>query len=68
MSVRQYLLLFLTSFILNPGPAQLQSAGGLQPLVELLSSYDKEVLHNACLVINVCATDEASAVEMHRLG
>lgn len=48
--------------------SKLHAAKGLQPLVDLLCSYDKEVLHHACLVINVCATDEPSAIEMHRLG
>ncbi|XP_075906597.1 armadillo repeat-containing protein 3 isoform X2 [Nelusetta ayraudi] len=48
--------------------AELHAAKGLQPLVDLLCYYDKEVLHHACLVINVCATDEPSAIEMHRLG
>lgn len=47
---------------------KLHAAKGLQPLVDLLSSYDKEVLHHACLVINVCATEEPSAIEMQRLG
>lgn len=47
---------------------KLHAANGLEPLVDLLCSYDKEVLHHACLVINVCATEEASAIEMNRLG
>uniref|UniRef100_A0A671WA36 Armadillo repeat containing 3 n=1 Tax=Sparus aurata TaxID=8175 RepID=A0A671WA36_SPAAU len=47
---------------------ELQTAGGLQPLVNLLRSYHKEVLHNACLAINVCASDEPTAVEMCRFG
>ncbi len=47
---------------------KLQSAGGLQPLVSLLRSHHKEVLHNACLAINVCASDEQTAVEMCKLG
>ncbi|TDG97219.1 hypothetical protein EPR50_G00223420 [Perca flavescens] len=46
--------------------AELQSAGG--PLVNLLRSYHKEVLHHACLAINVCASDVNAAVEMCQFG
>lgn len=52
----------------NPCPAQLQFAGGLQPLVNLLRAIDKEVLHNACLTINVCAGDEPTAAEICKYG
>ncbi|XP_034562963.1 armadillo repeat-containing protein 3 isoform X2 [Notolabrus celidotus] len=47
---------------------QLQTAGGLQPLVNLLHSHHKDVLHNACMVINVCAGDRATSVEMCKFG
>lgn len=53
---------------LPPCPTQLQSAGGLQPLVNLLHSHHKEVLQNVCLAISACATDEPTAVEMCRFG
>lgn len=58
----------LTGFLSNLCFIKLHAAEGLQPLVDLLCSYDKEVLHHACLVINICATDEPSAIEMNRLG
>ncbi|CAJ1082337.1 armadillo repeat-containing protein 3 isoform X1 [Xyrichtys novacula] len=52
----------------NEAREQLNSAEGLQPLVNLLHSYHKEVLHNACRVINICASDRTAAVEMCRFG
>lgn len=47
---------------------QLQYAGGLQPLVNLLRSNNKEVLQNACIAINVFASDEPTAVQIYQLG
>ncbi|KAM9712497.1 armadillo repeat-containing protein 3 [Menidia menidia] len=45
-----------------------RTAGGLQPLVTLLHSNDKEVLHNACFAVNVCASHSPSAVDMCQYG
>uniref|UniRef100_A0A674PD73 Armadillo repeat containing 3 n=1 Tax=Takifugu rubripes TaxID=31033 RepID=A0A674PD73_TAKRU len=47
---------------------QLQSAGGLQPLVNLLRSNDKEVLQNACIAIKTFASDEPTAAQIYQLG
>ncbi|XP_067342059.1 armadillo repeat-containing protein 3 isoform X2 [Channa argus] len=48
--------------------AELQRAGGLLPLVNLLRSYHKEVLNNACFAVNVCASDKPTAVDMCKFG
>ncbi|CAF97965.1 unnamed protein product [Tetraodon nigroviridis] len=48
--------------------AELQSAKGLQPLVNLLRSNDKEVLQNACIVISGFASDKVTAVRLYQLG
>lgn len=61
-------MILLTTLKFTSCLTQLQSAGGLQPLVNLLRSYHKEVLHNACWAINVCASDEPIAVEMCKFG
>ncbi|XP_015708816.1 armadillo repeat-containing protein 3 isoform X4 [Coturnix japonica] len=48
--------------------SELRNAGGLEPLVELLHSKDREVRRNACWAVMVCASDELTAVELCRLG
>ncbi|KAJ8277011.1 hypothetical protein GJAV_G00070430 [Gymnothorax javanicus] len=50
------------------GRADLRDAGGLLPLIKLLSSNNAEVRSNACWAVRVCASDEPTAVEMCRLG
>ncbi|KAG9329153.1 hypothetical protein JZ751_007466 [Albula glossodonta] len=47
---------------------QLRDAGGLPPLIKLLSSNNTEVRSNACWAVRVCAGDEPTAIEMCRLG
>ncbi|XP_016849785.1 armadillo repeat-containing protein 3 isoform X2 [Anolis carolinensis] len=48
--------------------AKLRNSGGLDPLVKLLHSKDKEVRRNACWAVMVCARDELTAAEMTKLG
>ncbi|KAJ8418735.1 hypothetical protein AAFF_G00002340 [Aldrovandia affinis] len=50
------------------GRADLRDAGGLAPLIKLLSSNSAEVRSNACWAVRVCASDEPAAIEMCRLG
>uniref|UniRef100_A0A8C5A1J2 Armadillo repeat containing 3 n=1 Tax=Gadus morhua TaxID=8049 RepID=A0A8C5A1J2_GADMO len=47
---------------------EFRKAGGLPPLVRLLSSRHKEVRSNACWAISVCANEEATSVELCKLG
>ncbi|CAL8292925.1 unnamed protein product [Lota lota] len=47
---------------------EFRNAGGLSPLVRLLSSHHKEVRSNACWAISVCANDELTSVELCQLG
>ncbi|CAL8398106.1 unnamed protein product [Arctogadus glacialis] len=47
---------------------EFRKAGGLPPLVRLLSSRHKEVRSNACWAISVCANEEATSVELCTLG
>ncbi|KAJ8375062.1 hypothetical protein SKAU_G00056420 [Synaphobranchus kaupii] len=48
--------------------ADLRDAGGLAPLIKLLSSNNAEVRSSACWAVRVCASDEPTAIEMCRLG
>ncbi|XP_074549602.1 armadillo repeat-containing protein 3 isoform X2 [Halichoeres trimaculatus] len=48
--------------------AQLHRAGGLQPLVNLLHTHHRDLLHNACMVVSVCASDRTISVEMCKFG
>ncbi|CAH2282270.1 armadillo repeat-containing 3 isoform X1 [Pelobates cultripes] len=47
---------------------EFRNAGGLEPLVKLLSSNHDEVRRNACWALAVCANDELTAVELCKLG
>ncbi|XP_064608678.1 LOW QUALITY PROTEIN: armadillo repeat-containing protein 3-like [Liolophura sinensis] len=46
----------------------LREAGGLEPLVALLTSCDDEVRRNSAWAVSVCAVDEPTAAEICRLG
>lgn len=48
--------------------AELKSAGGFPPLVNLLDFNNTEVQKMACLAVKACAGDEHSATEMCVLG
>ncbi|XP_043920496.1 armadillo repeat-containing protein 3 [Protopterus annectens] len=50
------------------GRTELRNAGGLIPLINLLSSNNEEVRRSACWAVQVCANDEPTAVELCRLG